>query len=52
MPMYEITETAPVKVADKRHNGPGTTIELTESQAKHELRLGHVKLPEPQKAKG
>lgn len=43
MPLYEVTPLAPSKIADKPHNGPGTVITLTESQAKLEEILGHVK---------
>ncbi len=54
MPLYEVTSLAPAKVAGKRHDGAGSVITLTESQAKHEEVLGHVKpyvAPAPKKAK-
>lgn len=56
MPLYEVTNLAPPKIADKHHDGPGSVISLTESQAKHEEVLGHIKLfvppAQPEKKKG
>ena len=52
MPLYEVTTLAPPKIADKHHDGPGSVISLTESQAKHEEVLGHIKpyvAPKPPK---
>lgn len=51
MPLYQVTPTAPVKICDKRHDGPGSVIALTESQAKHEVNLGHLKPYQPAPAK-
>ena len=54
MPLYEVTPLAGPKIADKRHEGPGSVITLTESQAKHELNLGSIKVyvaPKPKPAK-
>lgn len=50
MPLYEVTTLAPAKIADKRHDGPGSVITLTESQAKLEEMLGHIKAYVPPKA--
>lgn len=56
MPLYEVTTLAPPKIADKRHDGPGSVITLTESQAKLEEILGHIKPfvapAQPEKKKG
>lgn len=55
MPLYEVTSLAPPKVAGKRHDGTGSVITLTESQAKHELVIGSIKPYQPSapaKAKG
>lgn len=51
MPLYRVTHTAPAKICDKRHEGPGSVIALTESQAKHEVNVGHVKPYQPTTAK-
>lgn len=40
MPLYSITEQAGRFVAGHTNTGVGTTIELTERAAAHELRLG------------
>lgn len=40
MPLYRITERAGRFVAGHTNTGVGTTIELTERAAAHELRLG------------
>lgn len=47
MPLYEVTSLAPPKIAGKRHDGAGSVISLTESQAKHELVIGSIKVFEP-----
>ena len=49
MPIYIVTEKAPPRIADKPHDGPGSAMVLTESQAKHELVLGHIVLHEASK---
>lgn len=46
---YIITEKAGRIVAGHRNTGVGTTLSLTESQAKHELRLGTL-IPRKPKA--
>lgn len=43
MPLYVITDRAGREVAAKRHDGVGSVITLTESQAKHELLVGAIK---------
>lgn len=47
MPLYEVTSLAPPKVAGKRHDGAGSVITLTESEAKHELVIGSLKVFQP-----
>lgn len=47
MPLYEVTSLAPAKIAGKRHDGTGSVISLTESQAKHELVIGSIKAFDP-----
>ena len=42
MPTYKITDTAGRDVAGQRSPGAGKLIELSESQAAHPLRLGHL----------
>jgi hypothetical protein len=41
---YEVTDQAGPTVAGFQNPGVGETIELTERQAEHPLRLGHLKL--------
>ena len=43
MPLYEVTSLAGKEVATKRHDGPGSVLSLTESQAKYELLKGALK---------
>ena len=56
MRLYVITDSAGKEVAGRRHDGAGSVISLTESQAKHELLIGSIKLHVPSaatpKAKG
>lgn len=44
---YEVTSLAGPKIAGAVANpGTGETVHLTEEQAEHPLRLGHVRKPE------
>ena len=57
MPLYEVTAAAPREIAGLRHDGEGSVITLTESQAKHHETVGHLapfkaESAKPEKAKG
>lgn len=41
---YEVTDLAGPTVAGFQNPGAGEAIELTERQAEHPLRLGHIKV--------
>lgn len=50
---YQVTKTAGIFVAGVRSPGAGEAIDLTEEQAAHPLRLGHIEVATkaPAKAK-
>lgn len=50
MQKFTITELAGREVAGMRNPGAGETITLSEKQARHPLRLGHIKRLAPTKA--
>ena len=45
MPSFNVTALAGREVAGKRNPGAGETITLSEKQAEHPLRLGHIERP-------
>ena len=42
MPKFIVTKRAGKEVAGLPNPGPGKAIELTEMQAQHPLRIGHI----------
>ena len=56
MKTYVVTDMAGREVAGRRSPGAGKTVDLTDEQAAHPLRLGHIELlpavdPAPAKTK-
>jgi hypothetical protein len=42
---YQVCADAPKEISGIRHDGPGSYIELSASQAAHPLRTGQIRLP-------
>lgn len=47
MPKFIVTKRAGKEVAGLPNPGVGKTLELSEKQAEHPLRIGHIERPKP-----